>query len=82
MTKLNRLFAVCLLITSMSAVAIADGGSTQGPWIYGDTQGPRVYGDEPKVAGAPASTTEGSSPILDALKTAESVSIWLLTEIF
>jgi hypothetical protein len=57
----------------MSAVAIADGGSTQGPFIYED---------EAPVAVSPAKTTEGPSPILDALKTAESVSIWLLTEIF
>lgn len=73
MTKINRFFAVCLLITSMSAVAIADGGSTQGP---------SIHEDESPVAGSPANSTKDSSPILDALKTAESVSIWWLTEVF
>ena len=73
MTKMNRLFAVCLLIASMSAVAIADGGSTQGPSIYSDSS---------TVASPEANSTEDSSPVLDALKTAESVSIWLLTEVF
>jgi hypothetical protein len=73
MTRINRLFAVCLLITSMSAVALADGGSTQGP---------SIYTDESQAAGSKANTPEDSSPILDALKTAESVSTWLLTEAF
>jgi hypothetical protein len=73
MTKVNRFFAVCLLIASMSAVAIADGGSTQGPSTY--TDGSTVTIPEPKP-------TEESSRILDALKTAESVSTWLLTEVF
>jgi hypothetical protein len=73
MTKINRFFSVCLLITSISAVAIADGGSTQGP---------SIYTDESSVPGEPAKSTEDSSPILDALKTAESVSTWLLTEVF
>lgn len=73
MTKLNRFFAVCLLIVSMSVVAIADGGSTQGPYIYSD---------ETTVAAPEANSTENSSPVLDALKTAESVTTWLLTEVF
>lgn len=73
MTKINRFFAVCLLIGSMSAVAIADGGSTQGP---------SIYTDEPPATAPEAKSTEDSSPILDALKTAESVSIWLLAELF
>jgi hypothetical protein len=73
MTKINRFFAVCLLITSMSAVAMADGGSTQGP---------SIYTDEPQAAGSQSNSPEDSSPILDALKTAESVSTWLLTEVF
>ena len=73
MTKINRFFAVCLLIASVSAVAIADGGSTQGPSIYAD--GSTVV--DPK-----ANTTGEASPISEALKTAESVSIWLLTEVF
>jgi hypothetical protein len=73
MTKINRFFAVSLLMASMSAVAIADGGSTQGP---------SIYSDEPQVADTQANSTEDSSPILDALKTAESVSNWLLTEVF
>lgn len=73
MTKLNRFFASCLLIASMSVVAIADGGSTQGPSIYSDST----------TAAAPEpNTTEDSSQILDALKTAESVTIWLLMEVF
>ena len=73
MTKINRFFAVCLLIASMSAVAIADGGSTQGPSIYSD--GSIVADPQPDTTGEP-------SPISEALKTAESVSIWLLTEVF
>ncbi len=31
MTKLTRFFATCLLVVSMSAAALADGGATQGP---------------------------------------------------
>ncbi len=73
MTKINRFFAVCLLIASMSAVAIADGGSTQGPSIYSDAT---------PVAQPDSNTTDESSALLDALKTAESVSVWLLTEVF
>ncbi|HEY6046085.1 MAG TPA: hypothetical protein VIU65_05735 [Pyrinomonadaceae bacterium] len=73
MTKINRFFAVCLLIASMSAVAIADGGSTQGPSICADA---------PTVTGPEVKSTEEPSPVLDALKTAESVSIWLLAEVF
>jgi hypothetical protein len=72
MTKLNRLFASTLLIASMSAVAIADGGNTQGPSIYSDGS---------TVAVPEADRTEQSSQILDALKTAESVAIWFLTEV-
>ena len=74
MTKLNRFFASCLLIASISAVAIADGGSTQGPSIYSEPP--------PATGSSDASTEDASSPALDALKTAESVAIWLLTEVF
>ncbi len=31
MSKLTRFFGTCLLIASISAVAFADGGDTQGP---------------------------------------------------
>ena len=31
MTKLKRFCATCLLVVSISAVALADGGNTQGP---------------------------------------------------
>ncbi len=33
MKKLTRFFATCLLVVSMSAVALADGGITQGPGL-------------------------------------------------
>jgi hypothetical protein len=74
MTKLTRFFASLLLIVSISAVAIADGGSTQGPSIY----------SEPPPATAPdaVSAEDPSSSVLDALKTAESVAVWLITEVF
>lgn len=74
MSKLNRFFASCLLIVSLSAVALADGG---------ETQGPSIYSDPPAVpAGQNPGSTGNSSTISDALKTAESVAVWLLTEIF
>ena len=31
MTKLTRLIGVCLLVVSLSAVTLAEGGATQGP---------------------------------------------------
>lgn len=44
MTKLTRFFAISLLVLSMSAVTLADGGETQGPGSPapppGETQGP------------------------------------------
>lgn len=73
MLKLNRFFASCLLIVS-SFVAVANGGETQGPNIYWDATTTAV--------GQDADSTESSSTISDALKTAESVTIWLLTEVF
>jgi hypothetical protein len=33
MKTLTRFFATCLLVVSMSAVALADGGVTQGPGL-------------------------------------------------
>jgi hypothetical protein len=74
MSKLNRFFASFLLIVSLSVVAFAEGGETQGPHICSDPT--------PPPAGQVADSTENSSNISDALKTAESVTIWLLTEIF
>ena len=75
MSKLNRFFASFLLIVSFSVVAFADGGETQGPHICSDPT-------PPPAAGQGAATTENSSTISDALKMAESVTIWLLTEVF
>ncbi|HXJ43472.1 MAG TPA: hypothetical protein VNH18_29590 [Bryobacteraceae bacterium] len=31
MTKLTRLIGVCLLVVSLSAITLAEGGATQGP---------------------------------------------------
>jgi hypothetical protein len=72
MSKLNRFFASCLLIMSLSAVAFA--GETQGPNVYWDATTTAVSED--------LDATESSSTISDALKTAESVTVWLLTEVF
>jgi hypothetical protein len=75
MSKLNRFFASFLLIISLSVVAFADGGETQGPSI--------TYSDEPGVT-TPQSdptTTENTSTVLDALKATESVTVWWLTEV-
>ena len=33
MKKLTRFFATCLLVVSLSVVALADGGATQGPGL-------------------------------------------------
>jgi hypothetical protein len=53
MSKFTRFFAISLLVFSMSAVALADGGETQGPGspAPGETQGP----------GAPASSSATST---------------------
>lgn len=70
MTKMNRFFASVVLIASLSTIGLADGGATQGP---------SIYSDPPTVA---PESMEESSQLLDALKTAESVTVWLLTEVF
>jgi hypothetical protein len=33
MTKVIRFFATCILVVSLAAVALADGGETQGPGL-------------------------------------------------
>ncbi len=72
MSKLNRFFASCLLIISLSVVALADGGETQGPTIC----------TESTTAAAPEAnqTPDNSFPILDALRSGDAI-VWLLTEI-
>lgn len=74
MSKLNRFFASFLLIVSLSVVAIADGGETQGPSINSDST--------TTTTGQVVDSTENTSTILDALKVAESITIWVLTEVF
>ena len=74
MTKAKNFVASCLLIVSMSAVAFADGGETQGPANPLTTPPPVV---QPVVA----PTETESSQTFDALKTAEAITVWLLTAI-
>jgi hypothetical protein len=74
MSKLNRFFASFLLIISLSVVAFADGGETQGPGICSDEPPVTTQQTDP-------TTTENTSPVLDALKAAESVTVWWLTEV-
>lgn len=72
MSKVNRLFASFLLIVSLSVVGFA-----------GETQGPSVYSQPtPPPTSQGVGSTGNSSTISDALRTAESVAIWLLTEVF
>jgi hypothetical protein len=78
MTKLNRFFASCLLIVSLSVVAMAEGGDTQGPSILVT---PPATGQETGLTQAiPSEPT--SSEGFDALNTAEAITLWLLSEIF
>ena len=60
MTKFARIFAICLLLISISGVTLADGGETQGPGspepTPGETQGP----------GAPVSATGTSGTTLSS----------------
>jgi len=77
MSKLNRFFASFLLIGAMSAVSLADGGDTQGPSHPITTP----TGQE-TVLTQPEPTENATTESLDALQTAETIAVWLLTEIF
>jgi len=78
MSKLSRFFASFLLIGAMSAISLADGGDTQGPSHPITTPPP---GQE-TVLTQPEPTENATTESLDALQTAETIAVWLLTEIF
>ena len=78
MTKLNRFFASCLLIVSLSVVAMAEGGDTQGPSKL--VASPATEQETALTQANPSETT--ASEGLDALDTAEAIAFWLLSEIF
>ena len=76
MSKLNRFFASFLLIISLSVVAFADGGETQGPGICSYEPPVTIQQTDPTTT-----DTKDTSPVLDALKAAESATVWWLTEV-
>ena len=76
MTKLNRFFATCLLIVSLSVVAMAEGGDTQGP----SKLVPNTEQETPFTQPNPSEPTPSEG--LDALNTTEAITLWLLSEIF
>jgi hypothetical protein len=77
MTKLTRFFATCVLVVSISAVAWADGGSTQGPNIVPPS--PPV---EECTTSCTNSLTSPQPSSADTLTMADMFLIWLAESIF
>lgn len=80
MTKLTRFFATCLLVVSISAVALADGdgGATQGPPAPVPPPSAQSVTEGAEVAGAAQPAQESS---FDIVTVADGLATWLVAAI-
>jgi hypothetical protein len=76
MTKVIRFFATCLLVVSLAAVALAEGGETHGPGLA-PPQPPTIEctADCPGNNEAPWPLPE---PLVDASDVASALVTWLV----
>lgn len=78
MTKLTRFFATCLLVVSISTVALADGGTVQGP--------PAPPPPPSAECTADCSSASASEPVqdssIDIASAEDMLTNWLVALIF
>lgn len=79
MTKLTRFFATCILVVSISAVAWADGGTTQGPNIAAP---PPPVEECATVCPENVTFTPQQPSSVETLTLADMFIIWLAESIF
>jgi hypothetical protein len=80
MTKLTRLFGVCLLVVSLSVVALAtgEGGATQGPPAPVPPPPAECASED---TGALTSTQQGQDSSVDFGGATETLANWLIASI-
>jgi hypothetical protein len=78
MTKLTRLFGVCVLVVSLSAVALAEGSVTQGPPAPVPPPPAECVNEGTDTL---TSTSQSQDPSVDFGNAAQTLASWLIASI-
>ena len=80
MTTLRRLLAICVLTVSLSGVAVADGGETQGPPLLSAPPAPECITDCSDASGS-TPDQPAEEPSVDIVTEAVIFANWLAMSI-